>query len=90
MVRMGQLNIHDGEGNRKKIIDFIIHFKKRHGGNDPAVRRIANETGIPFSTVNYHIGVMVESGMLCEFRDDETHVRIGWDVPRYEYVRSGA
>lgn len=51
--------------NKKKIYDFIVSFKREHGGNSPTVREIADAVGIgSISVVHWYLRSLQGLGMI--------------------------
>lgn len=49
---------------RKKILEFIIQYKKAHDGNAPTLAVIARDISAGKSTVHHHIGKLIKEGKL--------------------------
>jgi repressor LexA len=49
----------------KFILDFIVAYKKEHGGGAPSIREIADETGLKStSVVAYYLRLMETEGLI--------------------------
>jgi SOS-response transcriptional repressor LexA len=54
----------------KKILDFIVKYKKSHDGNSPTNREIASDCGLfSTSTVNYFLHKLQEDGWITWPKD---------------------
>ena len=82
----GKTSVEQGIEVRQKILDMIIKYIECHG-YPPTVREIGESVGLAStSSVNNHIGKMMNSGML------ETDVQVPGSprairVPGYKFVK---
>ena len=53
----------DGRRARRHIVDFIKSYRESQGYS-PSVREIAVWTGLPTTSVFYHLGVLEREGII--------------------------
>ena len=49
---------------RQKIYEYILGFKRRHDGNSPSIRQIADAFGLSVSIVHDHLGRLEAIGLI--------------------------
>ena len=49
---------------RQKIYEYILRFKRRHDGNSPSIRQIADAFGLSVSIVHDHLGRLEAIGLI--------------------------
>jgi SOS-response transcriptional repressor LexA len=75
----------DAPSTREQIFDYLIRYKKKHDGNTPSNRRIAQDCHVSPSTVAHHLA-RLERANRIRLSDDEYRsieiVDAEWVPPR--------
>ena len=49
---------------RQNIYNYILRFKRRHNGNSPSIREMADAFGLSTSVVSAHLGRLEAIGLI--------------------------
>lgn len=54
-----------GEARRGEIFNFIVEYKREHGGVSPTIREIQEHTGVTStSSITHHLGELERQGAI--------------------------
>lgn len=61
----------DREEDKRRVYEFIVEYRKKHGGNSPSYRKIATGAGLSsVSMAYYRVNDLVDAGKLVRIHGE--------------------